>query len=102
MKSRNSLESTRMNVDRRTFIAATGAALATPLLAKEQKTTSAFPTGFLWGAATAGHQVEGNNTASDTWFLENVKPTAFTEPSGDACNSFQLWPQDLDLVRDMG
>ena len=30
-----------------------------------------FPKGFLWGAATAGHQVEGNNINSDIWVLEN-------------------------------
>jgi beta-glucosidase len=38
-----------------------------------------FPTDFLWGVATAGHQNEGNNTTSDTWFLENVSPTIFAE-----------------------
>jgi len=26
-----------------------------------------FPDGFLWGTATSGHQIEGNNTASDWW-----------------------------------
>jgi beta-glucosidase len=57
-----------------------------------------FPKGFLWGAATAGHQVEGNNTNSDTWFLEQMQPTVFAEPSGDACNSLELWRDDLALV----
>src|SRR5438105_1411961 len=61
-----------------------------------------FPKGFLWGAATAAHQVEGNNTASDLWLAEHVKPTMFAEPSGDAVNSFELWPVDLDLVRSLG
>jgi hypothetical protein len=50
-----------------------------------------LPKGFLWGAATAGHQVEGNNTTSDLWYLENLKPTIFAQPSGDAANSFLLW-----------
>ena len=62
----------------------------------------AFPKGFLWGAATAAHQVEGNNVGSDMWVMENVKPTLFSEPSGDAVNSFDLWQVDLDLVRDLG
>jgi beta-glucosidase len=83
-----------------------GAALATsPVLAigrTRLAPNSAFPSGFLWGAATAGHQVEGNNTASDLWLLEYLKPTAFAEPSGDACNSLMLWPRDLDLVRQLG
>ena len=64
--------------------------------------TSSFPQGFLWGTATAGHQNEGNNTTSDTWFLENVTPTIFREPSGPACRSWDLWPADLDLVQGMG
>ena len=61
-----------------------------------------FPRGFLWGAATAGHQVEGNNLASDLWMLENIDPTSFAEPSGDAVNSFELWPTDLDLAKGLG
>ncbi len=29
--------------------------------------TTAAPGGFLWGAATAGHQVEGGNTNTGHW-----------------------------------
>ncbi|MEU3457694.1 family 1 glycosylhydrolase [Micromonospora sp. NPDC006766] len=61
-----------------------------------------FPDGFLFGVATSGHQTEGDNTSSDTWFLENVRPTVFTERSGRACNSCELWREDLDLVQAMG
>ncbi|HEV7147808.1 MAG TPA: family 1 glycosylhydrolase [Pedococcus sp.] len=61
-----------------------------------------MPPGFLWGVATAGHQNEGDNTGSDTWFLEHVTPTVFREPSGQACNSLNLWRDDLDLVAAMG
>ena len=59
-------------------------------------------TPFLWGAATAGHQIEGNNSNSDTWFLELVDPTPFKEPSGAACNSYELWEDDLALLTGMG
>jgi beta-glucosidase len=31
-----------------------------------------FPPGFLWGTATAAHQVEGNNVNSDLWVLEHL------------------------------
>ncbi len=65
-------------------------------------TARTLPEGFLWGVATAGHQNEGQNTASDTWFLEHVEPTIFAEPSGLACNTWELWEQDLDLARAMG
>ena len=57
-----------------------------------------FPDGFLFGVSTAGHQVEGDNVTSDTWFLEQQTPSVFREPSGKACNSFELWESDLDLV----
>jgi beta-glucosidase len=66
------------------------------------RSARAFPTGFLWGAATAGHQVEGNNTNSDIWAVEHVKPSIFTESSGDACDSFNRWPEDMDIVRNLG
>lgn len=89
---------------RREFIAATSAVAAimasTPLSAGTKR--RAFPRGFLWGAATSGHQVEGNNVSSDMWTLEHATPTLFREPSGDADNSFDLWATDLDLVRSLG
>jgi beta-glucosidase len=62
----------------------------------------AFPDGFLWGVATSGHQTEGGNTDSDTWFLEHVRPTVFREPSGPACDSVNRWREDLDLVAGLG
>ena len=94
-------------IDRRALMAsglALAAASSAPALASSRRPapSPAFPTGFLWGASTAGHQVEGNNTTSDLWFLENQQPTIFAQPSGDATNSFLLWEQDLDLVRSMG
>lgn len=94
-----------MTIDRRAMLAATGAAAASAFIAGEAAAApapGAFPRGFLWGTATAGHQVEGNNVASDIWLLENIKPTLFAERSGDALNSFELWPADLDLVKSFG
>jgi len=99
-----------MSINRRAWLSGAGALLAAPLLSRSSAaaasaagtTAARFPPGFLWGAATAGHQVEGNNTASDLWLLEHVSPTPFAEPSGDAVNSFELWPRDLDLVHSLG
>ena len=64
--------------------------------------TTRFPSDFLWGVATAGHQNEGDNVHSDTWFLENVTPTVFQERSGKATNGWELWESDLDLVAGLG
>jgi beta-glucosidase len=94
-------------LDRRTFLgavvaASTGAA-ALPGRAQTRAAASpGFPAGFLWGAATAGHQVEGNNVNSDVWAMEHARPTVYMEPSGDAVNSFTLWPTDLDIAKAMG
>lgn len=60
-----------------------------------------FPEDFYWGVATAGHQNEGDNVHSDTWFLENVSPTVFQEKSGRAANGWERWESDLDIVAGM-
>ncbi|MCR4427339.1 MAG: glycoside hydrolase family 1 protein [Firmicutes bacterium] len=60
-----------------------------------------FPEGFLWGAATAGHQIEGNNTASDWWAWEPGK-IQDGSTSGLACDSWNRWEEDFDLMRSMG
>ena len=94
---------------RRNFLA--GAA-STALLATTSGTTAAlgsgvptrkaFPKNFRWGVATAAHQIEGNNTNSDFWFLENIKPTTFAERSGDACDSYHRYEQDIALLAGLG
>lgn len=67
-----------------------------------EQQTSIFPEGFLWGVATAGHQVEGNNVNSDTWFLEHVEGSAFSEPSGDAMDHYHRYPEDIALIASLG
>ena len=37
-----------------------------------------FEKGFFIGAATAAHQVEGNNTNSDYWAQEQLPHSSFT------------------------
>ncbi len=60
------------------------------------------PAGFLWGTATSAHQIEGGNVASDFWVLENGSPTVFREPSGDACDSYHRFGEDLHLASSLG
>lgn len=59
-----------------------------------------FPDGFLWGAATAPHQVEGNNLNSDFWASERLMPGM--ERSGDACDSYHRYPEDMALLAEAG
>jgi len=66
------------------------------------KKGDAFPDKFLWGCATAAHQVEGNNTNSDFWTLEHLPRSMFKEPSGDACDHYHLYPQDIGMLADLG
>lgn len=61
-----------------------------------------FPRGFLWGTATAAHQVEGNNTNSDFWVMEHVPDTIFIEPSGDAIDHYHRYPDDIALLAELG
>lgn len=61
-----------------------------------------FPQGFLWGAATAGHQVEGGNLNSDIWAAEWAPGSGFAEPSGDACDHYHRYPEDIATLADLG
>ncbi len=64
--------------------------------------TFTFPEGFLWGTATAAHQVEGNNVNNDTWLMEHVPETMFAEPSGDAIDHYHRYPEDIALLAELG
>jgi beta-glucosidase len=64
--------------------------------------TTSFPDGFLWGTATAAHQVEGGNVNNDHWEMEHAPHSPFAESSGDACDSWHRWEEDLDLVAGAG
>jgi beta-glucosidase len=61
-----------------------------------------FPDGFLWGAATAAHQVEGNNIHSDFWLMEQLEGSTFTEPSGEAVDHYRRYPEDIALLAGFG
>jgi beta-glucosidase len=64
--------------------------------------TRSFPDGFLWGAATAPHQVEGGNVGSDMWEMEWATPSIFAEPSGDACDHYHRYAEDIAMLADIG
>jgi len=92
-------------IDRRGFLASAGAAALAGAATRgsaAMQATRGFPKGFLWGAATAAHQVEGNNVNNDNWVLEHVKPTLFAEPSGDACDHYHRYADDIKLLAGLG
>lgn len=61
-----------------------------------------LPDGFLLGAATAGHQVEGNNVNADLWPLEWAENSIFAEPSGDACDHYHRYREDIATLASLG
>jgi beta-glucosidase len=61
-----------------------------------------FPEGFRWGTATAAHQIEGGCWNNDWWRWEHTPGSAAAEPSGDACDSWNRWPEDVALVSELG
>ncbi|MEO5950252.1 MAG: family 1 glycosylhydrolase [Candidatus Saccharimonadales bacterium] len=91
----------------------------------QKKPVLQFPKKFLWGAAIAAHQVEGNTHNQWTvWELENAKSLAAKSQyqfedmenwqeikkeaknpdnyvSGDATDHYNLYPHDFDLLKTM-
>jgi beta-glucosidase len=64
--------------------------------------TLQFPEGFLFGAAVSAHQVEGGNTNSDWWWWEHLKSTPVREPSGDACDFYHRYREDIAMLAGFG
>lgn len=59
-----------------------------------------LPAGFLWGASTAPHQIEGNNINSDWWQREGLMPGF--ERSLDAIDSYHRYAEDMQLLAGAG
>ena len=67
----------------------------------------AFPKGFLLGAATAAHQVEGGNDNDWTDWENTAYPDGTPHindrtKSGLACDSYNRFDDDLRLLQDLG
>ncbi len=63
--------------------------------------TFKFPVDFFWGTSTAAHQVEGNNVNSDWWLLESIPDLRF-ERSGDACDHYHRYEEDIRIFSELG
>ena len=65
-------------------------------------TPATFPDGFRWGTATAAHQIEGGNWNNDWWRWEHTPGSGTREPSGDACDSWNRWSEDVAVLAELG
>ena len=61
-----------------------------------------FPAEFLWGSATAAHQVEGGNTNNDWWDWEHDTNSTAVESSGDAIDQWHRYDEDFALLASLG
>lgn len=68
------------------------------------ETTFIFPRGFLWGTATAAHQVEGNNKNNNWWQWEHEEGRIINgDKSGLACDWWGgRWKEDFDRAAESG
>ncbi len=61
-----------------------------------------FPEGFLFGASVGAYQVEGGNTNTDWWWWEHQEGTPCIEPSGDACDFYHRYAEDIAMLAEFG
>jgi beta-glucosidase len=66
-----------------------------PAAPRSKKTTLAFPKGFLWGTASAAHQVEGKNSNSWTEWEKQPGRIADGKRSGRACDHYNRFDRDF-------
>jgi beta-glucosidase len=57
---------------------------------------------FLWGTSTSAYQIEGGNTNCDWWRYERSEGTHAVEVCGDACDSWNRYEEDLDILAGLG
>jgi len=61
-----------------------------------------FPDRFSWGTSTSGYQTEGGGSNTDWWRYERAEGTHCEEECGDACDSWNRYEEDLDLLVELG
>ncbi len=61
-----------------------------------------FPKGFLWGTASAAHQVEGDNRNSDWWEFERQPGRIAGGDTSDVANDhYHRYREDFALLREL-
>ncbi len=61
-----------------------------------------FPDSFLFGAAISAYQTEGGNVNTDWWWWEHIESTPCQEPSGDACDFYHRYADDVAMLASSG
>ncbi|HEY5265664.1 MAG TPA: family 1 glycosylhydrolase [Acidimicrobiales bacterium] len=61
-----------------------------------------FPSDFSWGTSTSAYQIEGGGTNTDWWRFERAEATTAVEVCGDACDSWNRYEEDLDILSSLG
>ena len=66
-----------------------------------------FPKNFIWGTATAAHQIEGNCTNNWSEFEKGIKGNGDpnikgSQKSGLACDSWNRYDEDIKLMKELG
>ena len=61
-----------------------------------------FPNEFSWGTSTSAYQIEGGGTNTDWWRFERAEGTTAVEVCGDACDSWNRYEEDLDILSSLG
>ena len=59
-----------------------------------------FPSDFLFGTATAAHQIEGDNLHSDWWYYEQNGKLPYK--SGKTCDHWNKYQEDIELMESLG
>ena len=90
---------------------AAGAAPSPPKISDqnqfEDSSSYIFPSGFLWGAATAAYQIEGawneDGKGESIWdrFSHTPGKIKNNESADVACDSYHRWREDISLMRAM-
>ena len=67
-----------------------------------------FPEGFVWGAATSSHQIEGaiheDGRGESIWDRFATIPGAIVDGSSGAvaCDHYHRYPQDIEIMKELG
>jgi beta-glucosidase len=61
-----------------------------------------FPSEFSWGTSTSAYQIEGGNNNTDWFRFERSPGTPAVEVCGHACDSWNRYEEDLDILVSLG